>query len=279
MNEANNKDWKTGLAYRLSLLVAALTVIISLMDLLYAPIFANETVSARAQVIGQDIVNLILAVPALLLSLRHMKKGSMKSRTINIGILAYLAYTFLSYCVIFKLNQGFLLYTAAFGLSFYATLLNLSGMKIDQLNIVASEGVKKWTKYSMILILVIIALLWTPDIVNYYLYGQLPATLTVDNVHTLIIPFQDYSLILPLTVITIWLLRKEENTGYILAPVILIKALSIALAVLGMILFMQISGTPAALGQVGVFIVGAVMIGAYTRYFYNGIEIHETDQH
>jgi hypothetical protein len=137
------KDWKTGLSYKLSLGVAVITIIVSLMNLLYAPILLKETASARAQVIGQDLVNLILGVPVLYLSMNHSERGSLKARTIWLGLLAYFAYTFLSYCVIFKLNQGFLVYTAAFGLSFYATLLNLAGINTDRLEVDASPSVRK----------------------------------------------------------------------------------------------------------------------------------------
>jgi hypothetical protein len=160
------KDWKTGLSYKLSIGVAVITIIVSLMDLLYAPIFLKETASARTQVIGQDLVNLVLGVPALYLSMSRSQRGSLKARTIWLGLLAFFAYTFLSYCVIFELNQGFLLYTAAFGLSFYATLLNLAGMSVDRLEVEASPSVRKWAPYSMVLILIIITVLWTPDILN-----------------------------------------------------------------------------------------------------------------
>jgi len=272
----NKQDWKTSLWEKLTITTVALTIIISLVDLFYAPIFAGETASAKAQVIGQDLVNLVLAAPILFYSLKLAKKGCFKARTINMGILAYLAYTFLSYCVIFKLNQGFLLYTAGFGVSFYATIIGLAGINLEKLEISVSQGVKKRTPYALSIILLIIVLLWTPDIVNYYLNGQVPASLTVDNVHTLIIPFQDFSIVLPLTLITIWLLRKEEKVGYVLAPIVLVKALSIALAVIGMIVFMQIMGTPAVLGQIMVFLIGAAVIGWYTRYYYNGIEITES---
>ena len=61
--------------------------------------------------------------------------------------------------------------------------------------------------------------------------------------------------------------------GYVLAPVILVKALSIALAVLGMITVMHFSGTPAAIGEITVFVIGALVIGSYTLRFYKGIKM------
>jgi len=88
--------WETGLGYKLALGVVAATVLISMLDLLHAPIFMRETASIKAQVLGQDIVNLVLGVPATLYALQLSRKGSLKARTALIGLMAYFAYTFLS---------------------------------------------------------------------------------------------------------------------------------------------------------------------------------------
>ncbi|TRO46567.1 hypothetical protein E2P65_05520 [Candidatus Bathyarchaeota archaeon] len=146
---------------------------------------------------------------------------------------------------------------------------------MGRLEIDVSPSVRRWTPYSMLLILAIIALLWTPDVAGYYTAGTIPPAISVDGAHTLIIVFQDYAIILPLTLLTAWLTRRGEKAGYILAPVVLIKALSIPLSVLGMIAAMQIYGVPASLGQAAVFVVGAALIGAYTRHYLNGMTLRE----
>ena len=81
-------------------------------------------------------------------------------------------------------------------------MLNLTGINIDKLDIQVSPSVKKKTPYSTLLILLIIAKLWTSDLVAYYSMGQLPAAITTDNSHTLITQFQGFSIILPLILIT-----------------------------------------------------------------------------
>jgi hypothetical protein len=177
-----------------------LALIISLIDLLYPPIFLNETASAKAQVIGQDLINIILGIPALIIAMNRSKRGSYKARTIWLGLLAYFAYTFLSYALIFELNPGFLAYTAAFGLSLYATLLNISRMDVDRLEMDASPSVRKWTPYSMVVILLLIAILWTPDV----------------------------------------------------------------------------AACARVLGQVIVFVISSLIMGAYTRHYFNGIEIRDS---
>jgi hypothetical protein len=61
-----DENWETGLGYKLALGVAVATILISLLDMLHAPIFMRETASIKAQVLGQDVVNLVLGVPATL---------------------------------------------------------------------------------------------------------------------------------------------------------------------------------------------------------------------
>ena len=51
-------EWKTELSYRLSSVLILLTLAVSLIDLFYPPIFFKETLSSKAQVVGQDLVNL-----------------------------------------------------------------------------------------------------------------------------------------------------------------------------------------------------------------------------
>ena len=267
------ENWENGLGYKLALGVAVATTLISLLDMFYAPIFMRETASTKAQVLGQDVVNLLLGVPATLYTVHVSRKGSLKSRTALIGLMAYFAYTFLSYNILFKLNDGFLLYTAGFGLSLYATLLNIVGLDMKKLRIVANPSVRKWTPIVMAFILLIIVVLWTPDSVYYYSTGEHPVRIIEEGVHTLAIHFQDLSIVAPLALLTAWLIRKDEKMGYMLAPVILVKALSIALAVLGIITVMHFSGTPAAIGEIMVFIIGDLVIGSYTMRFYKGIEM------
>jgi hypothetical protein len=266
-------DWKTELSYKLSVGLLILTIVISLVDLLYPPIFVNETISSKAQVIGQDLVNLLFGVPALDISMRKARKGNLKARLIWLGILAYFAYTFLSYGVLFKLNPGFLLYTAGFGLSLYATLLNLGGIEFEKLVIKTNNKTRNNAQYIICFIIILIVLLWSPSIVSYYLYDQMPTSVTQDGFHTLIIPFQDFSILLPLAALTIWLVRKDEALGYIIVPVILIKTFSIAIAVLGMIVFMHLSGVPAILSQVLIFTIASLALGLYERSYLANIEI------
>jgi len=267
-------EWKTELSYRLSSVLILLTLAVSLIDLFYPPIFFKETLSSKAQVVGQDLVNLFLGVPVLVLSLYFSRKGSIKARIILLGVQAYFAYTFLSYAVLFKLNPGFLLYTAAFGVSFYATLLDLAGFSLEQIEITASRGTRRSSQYALAFVVLVMVILWSPDLVAYYVQGEIPSVISQDGFHTLVLPFQDFSIILPLALITLWLIRRDVEWGYILTPVVLVKVFSIAVAVIGMIITMSFYEAPVSLPQIIIFSVASLVVGAYMRSYFKNIQIN-----
>lgn len=260
--------WKTELGYNLALAVAIVTALVAILDFYHAPIFARETLSIKAQVIGQEIINLFIAVPAILYTLKLSKNDSLKARTFLIGIMAFLAYTFLSYNIIFELNDGFLLYTLAFALSLYATLINISAIELDKIEIETTPSTRKWTLALMGFIIVIILMLWTPDLVGFYSTGVYPEFMVADGVHTLVIHFQDLSIVVPLAILTGWLIWKEEKLGYLLTPILVVKLVSIGLGVLSMILVMTQYGTPPEMGQVGIFVVATLVLLRHTYGFY-----------
>lgn len=267
------ENWQTETGHKLAQATTALALIIALVDIYHAPIFIRETVSIMAQVIGQDIVNLSVSVPATLYTLKLSRNGSLKARTVLAGIMAYYTYTFLSYVILFKLNDGFLLYTAAVATSLYGTLLLLAGFNTETIQVNASEATKQYTPFVLGFIILVVVVLWTPDLVYFYTTGLHPERIIADNIHTLAIHFQDLALVVPLSLLTIWILRKDEKMGYILAPILLVKAMSIGLAVLGMITVMLYMGTPAAIGEIMIFIVATVVLGVYTVTYYRGIEL------
>ena len=61
--------------------------------------------------------------------------------------------------------------------------------------------------------------------------------------------------------------------GYILAPIVLVKIVSIGIGVIGMILVMQYLGTPADIGGITIFLIATTILGWFTAKYYQGIKI------
>ena len=75
------------------------------------------------------------------------------------------------------------------------------------------------------------------------------------------IHFQDLSIVVPLALMIAWLIGRDDKMGYVLAPILLVKALSIGLAVLGMITAMSFWGVRAVLGEIMVFVIATLFLG------------------
>jgi len=60
--------------------------------------YARETASMAAQGIGQDLVDLFLVIPAILISLLYMRRKNKITTLIFGGLIFYVLYSFIIYC-------------------------------------------------------------------------------------------------------------------------------------------------------------------------------------
>ena len=72
---------------------------------------------------GQDIVDLFIVVPLLILSLVFVRKGKVNSYFIFSGILFYILYSFFIYSFGVHFNNLFLLYCLTLGTSLYTFII------------------------------------------------------------------------------------------------------------------------------------------------------------
>ena len=79
----------------LSLVIAGLVAVTSLFGIFFKSIYSLETDNYAAQALGQDMVNLIVVVPALIMSSLLVYRGVRRALFIWLGILFYLLYTFI----------------------------------------------------------------------------------------------------------------------------------------------------------------------------------------
>src|SRR3954464_9670386 len=101
----------------LAYLTTALIFCISVVGVADSAIYARETANWRAQAIGQDWVDLVLAVPWLAITAAMARQGSRSGVVLLVGGLAYAAYELVIYAFALHFNALFLVYCAALGLS------------------------------------------------------------------------------------------------------------------------------------------------------------------
>lgn len=104
-----------------------------LVGLLCDSPYAKETRSWTAQGIAQDIFDVVIRAPVILLAALFVRKGSRPALFILLGSLIYGFYTFAIYCFALYFNALFLVYYEALGFSFYAGASILSSLNPEEL--------------------------------------------------------------------------------------------------------------------------------------------------
>ena len=105
-----------------SVILSLLVIAVSLTGLLYPGFYAQETANWQAQTYGQDLIDLVLVVPTLLIAAALLFRGNKNALLVWGGAIIYLLYTFVIYCFSVHFNRLFLLYCFTLGLSFYSFL-------------------------------------------------------------------------------------------------------------------------------------------------------------
>lgn len=85
-------------------------------------VYANNAQRVVAEGVGWDIVTLVLAVPALLVTAWFVRQGSFRGRLFATGLLGYFFYAYLEYSVTWAFGPLFLLFVAIYAASFLGIL-------------------------------------------------------------------------------------------------------------------------------------------------------------
>jgi hypothetical protein len=251
---------------RLSVPIGVLMAMASAAGTFDESVYAEETVSWAAQGVGQDIVNLFVVFPLLLISGYYVSRGSVRALLVWLGMLIYVVYSYLLYAFFVHFNSWFLVYVAILGLSFYTLLGSTISMKLDELSRVFARNTKgKAASIFLMTFGVLFSVLWLADIVGSLAAGEAPQSvaeigLPVNPVHVL-----DLAFLLPGMMITSVLLWKRKALGFLFAVPLLIFSALMGIAILSMSYVMSAKGVPAPI--LFVMIIGAVVLASlYLSY-------------
>ncbi|QEA58200.1 hypothetical protein FGL74_00060 [Leuconostoc koreense] len=214
-------------------------------------IYHNESLAMAMQARGQDIVTLLIAIPTLGISLFLQNRNSVKGRFLVTGSLGYFLYTYASYCFVAMYNSLFLVYIAIFSLSFFAFTLNFSSFHSEEIIYLFRDlKFRKMIGVSIILFSLLISLMWLGKIIPTTFSG-VPSGL--EHYTTLPIQAIDLAIIVPITIIGGVLFIKQKNLGYLLTTVIIIKDVTMLLAIDAMIIVMIIGSFKTSIIEVIIF--------------------------
>lgn len=197
-------------------------------------VYAYNAERVVAEGVGWDIFTLFFAVPALLLALPALARGSLRGRLFVLGMLGYLLYQYLMYAVTWAFGPLFLLFIAVYALSLVAIVWIVSTIAVAELPERFSE---KFPRRGMAILSFLVAALllgmWLGRVNSAYgegIQGML------DGQTTLVVQALDLGLIVPLTLFTGVTAWRGSAAGYLLASTVVVKAFAMAAAISAMLL-------------------------------------------
>ncbi len=215
-------------------------------------LYQNDSISAVAQGKAQDIITMLLGVPLLLISIILSRKGSLRGRLLLSGTLGYFLYTYISYTFLWMYNSFFLIYVVIMSASFYAFLLSIMSLNIENLKSSFNEKLPvRLIGGFQIFISITIGMLWLGRIIPSLINKTIPYGL--EHYTTLIIQAMDLGFIVPTAFLSGILLIKRNPYGYMLSSIIIIKGITMLTSITAMIIGMLYAGVTVSLVEIIMF--------------------------
>jgi hypothetical protein len=187
---------------------------------------------------GQDLVTMIAAI-ALVWGGIRARAGSLGGHIVWLAVCLYVPYTYLMY-VVAPYNDALLLYIAAIGLGGFGLLNGLLRLDPGATAQAFERAPRRPVAWFLIVVALLFATMWLVDILSVWPGGVPDSLFTYDIpsvVHVL-----DLGVVLPLLFATGVLLLRGHPIAPVLAAMLLVKTLTLGLALLSMNAFVAASG-------------------------------------
>jgi hypothetical protein len=244
----------------LSFLIAALMALASATGLFWPALYRDNLLVTNA-FRGNDLVTLALAVPLLVVGIVLGQRGSARWRLIWLGMLFYALYNYCFYLFAAAFNLAFVTYVLLLTLPTVALIVGLVGLDVKILAVRFSARTPvRWIAGFMLLFGALLAFLWLSRIVGFVSSGQVPQDVLQTGHPTAVVYALDLGILVPALLVSAVLLWQRRPWGYALATIVLAKASTYGLALIGMSLFAHLAGQPDAWQMVGLWV--ALDVGA-----------------
>lgn len=230
--------------------------------------YARETASWAAQGVGQDLANLFVVLPALIVCAVRAARGSVRALLIWQGLLMYLVYSYVLYAFFVHFGPLFLVYVATLGCSFYALAGSLLDLNVRELA-ARIRDVAAARRMSALLLAtgLLFAFLWLTDIARALASGGVPPSvvevgLPVNPIHVL-----DLAFALPALILTGWLLRRRTPYAVAFAAPLATLLMAMGLAIVVMVFVMRARGVAVSLVMPAMVTAIVVLAGVVTTSY------------
>jgi hypothetical protein len=230
----------------LTIPLSILTAIVSYAGIFVKSTYSKETISYAAQGIGQDIANLFIVVPILILASLLAYRKNKIGLFLWSGALLYMIYSYAIYCFALHFNNLFIVYCSILCLSFYSLMyFFVKSMKHDIVEWFDENVPRKSTSIYLFTIAGIFYFLWLSEILPAIIHNKIPVSIVEGGLLTNPVQVLDLAILLPALIITGVFLLKKNSIGYLLVPTMLCFCIFMAIAIAAMVFVMKIKGLEA----------------------------------
>ena len=222
---------------------------------------------------GTDAATLLVGLPLLVLATLSYRHGSLRSRVLLTGVLAYFLYNSASLAFGVAYNALFLVYIAYFSASLFAFVLAFTSIDLGSLAAHISPRLPHRGIAAFVFVAGLTVFVWLIDIVNGLANGQAPPGLA--SYTTEVTSVLDLAIIAPAAFLTSALLLRRAPLGYLLACVLLILLAIIGMVVVAQTVAQTLAGITLSIGEyvgkVGTFVVMSLIAIWLTALLFRGI--------
>jgi hypothetical protein len=239
-------------------------------------IYRHDSSFVAALFKGTDAITLFVSLPLLLVGYLSYRRGSPRGSIFMIGMLLYFLYVGVTYTFSVIFNSLFLVYTALFSASLFATIIALTTFDTQYL---ASKLTSDMPRRGIAIFMLVAGLgtlfLWLSELIAPIMTGQAPVNL--GHYTTMFTHGFDSAVITPATMVTGIFLLKRKPLGYLLAAPLLILCTIIGVTVIAQTTSQTLAGfvfpIGVYIGMIGSWVVmGAFAVGLAISFFRNGSE-------
>jgi hypothetical protein len=232
-------------------------------------LYYKDSLSGASQARAQDTVTLAVGMPLLVIALILSNKNSLKGKLLLTSTVGYFLYTYTSYSFLTVYNVFFLLYVIIMSLSFFCFIINITSPDLKEIEKHFKQKFpKKYIGISTLVIGIFLCMLWLGTILQSF--GKAPPEL--EHYTTLVIQAMDLGIIVPAAILSGILLLKNKSIGYLLSSVIILKGVTLLLAVIMMMIFMKTSGVKVSIVQIILFSSFTIVFITNAIIIFNNVE-------
>ncbi|HEX7472286.1 MAG TPA: hypothetical protein VF323_04335 [Candidatus Limnocylindrales bacterium] len=213
--------------------ISVTTVRGDVYDMATTGVYAYNAQRVVAEGVGWDIVTLVLAVPALLLAVPLVARGSFRGRLFAAGLLGYFLYQYLEYSVTWAFGPLFLLFVAIYGASLVGIAWIGWSLATDKVTEPFGDRFPRrgWAALDLGMA-VLLTMMWLARI-GASMGGD---TSSLNGETTFTVQALDLGLLVPASVLTALLVLRRSRLGYALAATFGVTFAAMTAAITGMLL-------------------------------------------